>query len=124
VFRDFYATAAQVLPVLMLAFVWESRFLERLRAERRPTRRVDPSGVLFWTKPRVRVYSLFVAIVIIGGTGVAVLALAGLLPDSAGLRAVITGCVLVALATLLFRISVDVLVATRDHPQPDTDERR
>lgn len=122
VHRDFYATAAQVLPVLMLAFVWESRFLERLRTERRPRRRDDPAGVLFWTKERVRAYALFVAAMIVGGTGLAVLLLAGALPDTIALRMVVSACVVLALVTLLFRVTVDVIVATREPTHPPADE--
>ena len=117
-YRDFYTTAAQVLPVLMLAFVWESRFLERLRTERRPRRRDDPAGVLFWTKDRVRAYALFVVTSIVVGTGLAVLALAGAVPDSIALRTTVTGCVVLALTTLLFRVAVDVVVATRETADP------
>lgn len=110
---DFYATTAQVLPVLMLALIWESRFLDRLRGERRALRRDDPvAGVLFWTRPRVRAYSIFVATVVLTGTGVAVLVLAGALPDAPVLRGALAGCLLLALATLLTRIVVDVWDAT------------
>jgi hypothetical protein len=115
-FRDFYATAAQVLPVLMLAFVWESRFLDRLVRERRLSRRFDPDGVVFWTKSRVRLYTMFVATAISAGTATAVLVLAGAVRDSVGVRAGVTGCVLLAVATLMFRITVDVTLATRQPP--------
>ena|ERR1700754_2143999 len=40
--RVFYATMAQVLPVLLLAPVWESRYLENLPNEERRSRRDDP----------------------------------------------------------------------------------
>jgi hypothetical protein len=117
VYRDFYATSAQVLPVLMLALLWESRFLERLRGQKRLLRTEDPvRGVRFWTKPRVRIYSIVVATTNIGGTGLAVAALAGLLRDQVALRAVVLGCLLLGLLTLLTRITVDVVDAT--HP-PD-----
>ena len=46
-FGNYYATVAQVLPVLLLAFLWDSGFLQRLRDQRRPTRRTDPHGVWF-----------------------------------------------------------------------------
>jgi hypothetical protein len=112
--RDFYGTAAQVLPVLMLALVWESRFLERLRDQDRRRRGLDhPGGVLFWTKPRVRVYSIIVSASIVLGTVLSVGLLAGLFGDSVVLRAVVFGCLLLGLLTLLTRISVDVLDATR-----------
>jgi hypothetical protein len=50
---NFYSTLAQVLPLLLLAFIWESGFLARLRQQRRPPKKVDSAGVWFWTKPRV-----------------------------------------------------------------------
>lgn len=112
--RDFYATIAQVLPVLLLALVWDSRYLERLRTQPRRLRRVDPDGVLFWTKPRVRVYSIFVTAVLIGGIGVGLLVLADVLDDTVALRAVLVGVLVVGLVTLLVRISADVVNATRE----------
>ncbi|WP_229403117.1 hypothetical protein [Micromonospora okii] len=118
---EFYSTTAQVLPVLMLALIWESRFLEKLSDDRRLSRREDPiAGVRFWTRPRVRAYSISVAAVLLGGTGVAVLVLAGAVPDAPAVRAALTGCMVLALATLLTRIVVDVVAATArlDPPEP------
>ncbi|GAA3798709.1 hypothetical protein GCM10022403_035700 [Streptomyces coacervatus] len=113
--RDLYATVAQVLPVLLLALVFESRHLERLRSRPRRLRRDDPAnGVRFWTKGRVRVYLLSVAVVVLGDLGLCVLMLAGGVPDSLPLRVVAVAGVLLVLVTLLFRITVDVLDATRD----------
>jgi hypothetical protein len=114
VLRDFYAIAAQVLPVVMLALVWESRFFDRLRSERRLSRRVDPTGVLFWTKPRVRLYSLFIVQSILAGISLAMLVLAGWLADTGPVRAIVTLSVLLALGTLGFRMTVDIVAATRD----------
>jgi protein-S-isoprenylcysteine O-methyltransferase Ste14 len=113
--RDFYGTAAQVLPVLLLALVFESRHLERVGRERRRPRRVDPAqGVRFWTKGRVRAYTLAMSTVVLGDTAACVLVLGDMLADSRPLRtAVITG-VLLAAVTLLFRIWVDVIGATSD----------
>ncbi|MEU3457691.1 hypothetical protein ABZ671_29440 [Micromonospora sp. NPDC006766] len=111
-FPDFYATAAQVLPVLMLALIWESRFLDRLGNQNRQLRRTDPNGVLFWTRPRVRAYSLFIVVVIMLGTALALLVLAEALPPGPVLRAVLTICLLLASATLLTRVIVDVIDAT------------
>jgi hypothetical protein len=48
---NFYPTLAQVLPVLLLALIWDSAYLIRLRRQRRPLRRDDPAGVWFWTNP-------------------------------------------------------------------------
>lgn len=56
--ENFYATLAQVLPLLLLAFIWDSGYRRKLGSE-------DPHGsrsqMRFWTKPRVRAYMLFVA---------------------------------------------------------------
>jgi hypothetical protein len=112
VYRDFYTTIAQVMPVLLLALMWDSGFLERLRGQSRPLRKVDPDGVRWWTKPRVRAYALTITTVMISATGAASAVLAGLLPDSRALRAAITGATVLALATLLTRIWIDVIAAT------------
>ena len=77
----------------------------------------DSAGVWFWTKPRVRVYMLVVTGVVVGSTGVTVLVLAGLIPDSRALRIVLSGGLVLVLATLLTRISVDVIRATAVLPE-------
>jgi hypothetical protein len=111
--REFYTTTAQVLPVLMLAFLWESRFLIKLRTEVRPPKRVDRvSGVLFWSKTRVRYFLITVATTTVLGTATSVLTLSGILPDSVLLRTVVSGCVLLALGTLLTRVVIDITDAT------------
>jgi hypothetical protein len=113
---NFYATLAQVFPVLLLALMWDSAYLVRLRHQRRPHRRTAPGGVWFWTKPRVRAYTLFVAASLITCMAVATLVLAGLLPDSPPLRIALTAGLILALATLLTRISVDIIRATAERP--------
>jgi sterol desaturase/sphingolipid hydroxylase (fatty acid hydroxylase superfamily) len=111
--RDFYSTMAQVLPVLLLALMWDSNYLQRLRKQARPLRRVDPAGVVFWTKPRVRVYSLFMTVVLITGIAVSLLVLGGMLADVSWLRGVLMVGLLLALLTLLVRIGSDIIGATR-----------
>lgn len=115
-YRDFYTTLAQVLPVLLLALIWDSRYLDQVRRQQRPSRRVDPAGGYFWTKPRVRAYSLTVASVIVVELAVVVFVLAGALPDSTVLRTVLVAGLVLSLATLLFRVVVDVVDATRPEP--------
>ncbi|MBC6458514.1 hypothetical protein [Actinomadura sp. HBU206391] len=111
--RDFYSTMAQVLPVLLLALVWESRYLENLPNEQRRLRRDDPvNGVLFWTKPRVRVYAISVATIVLAETGVCVLVLAGTIPDTLVLRGVVVAGLLLTLVSLLVRIWFQILRAT------------
>lgn len=113
-YRDFYSTLAQVLPVLLLALVWDSRYLERLRKQARRLRRDDPAaGVWFWTKPRVRVYTLLLTVVVLSAIGITVIVLAGAISDSAWLRGLLVGGLVMALVTLLVRISSDVVSATR-----------
>jgi hypothetical protein len=109
---DFYATLAQVLPVLLLALMWDSAYLVRLRRQHRLPRRVDPAGVWFWTKPRVRAYTLIVTGEAIASTAVTMLVLAGLIPDSRGLRIALSGGLVLLLITLLIRIGADVIRAT------------
>lgn len=118
--RDFYSTIAQVLPVILLALMWDSGYLDRLRSERRTRRRAGTPGVWFWTKPRVRAYTSFVGTVMVAGLGVAVVSLTGAVPDSAVLRALLTGTLLLGLGTLLTRLLLDVWKAT---VEPDAGTR-
>jgi hypothetical protein len=57
---------------------------------------------------------------IILGTATAMLVLSGAIADSRATRLIVTACVMLALATLLFRISVDVFAATRDDQQQNS----
>jgi hypothetical protein len=115
--QEFYTTLAQVYPVLLLALLWDSRYLDSLREQRRLSRADDPvDGVHFWTKARVRVYTIVLAFVLIGGLGATVFALAGLYGDSAPLRAALTAALLITLATLLVRVWGEVVRATSTGP--------
>jgi hypothetical protein len=124
---DYYTTLAQAMPLLLLALIWDSSFLDRLRGQKRALRRVDPSGVLFWTKPRVRAYTLFIAVVVLGSTAVAMFELAGFIPDSFTLRVVLACLLGLVLCTLLTRIWYDVIAATAPPPpgsaEPDSGAR-
>jgi hypothetical protein len=112
--RDFYSTMAQVLPVLLLALMWDSNYLQRLRRQPRAPRRDDPArGVIFWTKPRVRVYSLVLTAVIVAAVAVTFLVLADLTDDSVALRLALIGVLVLGLATLVVRIGGDVVSSTR-----------
>lgn len=53
VHTELHTTVAQVLPVFLLAPMWESASLDRLRSEHRPGRGGAERGCC-WTKPRVR----------------------------------------------------------------------
>ena len=69
-------------------------------------------GGFFWTKPRVRIYTLFVTAVLLAGIAVSLLVLAGALADAAWLRGVLVTGLLLALVTLLVRIGSDIVGAT------------
>ena len=107
---NFYSTTAQVIPVLLLALLWESPYLERLRRENRPSRAAGRG--FFWTKARVRVFLLVVAGIVMLTLLLNLLILAGWLPDSGILRGLVMFGLVAALGTLSFRICVDVMDAT------------
>jgi len=109
--RDFYATLAQVLPVLLLTIVWDRDWLTRLGARTRRT--ASTPGVLFWTKPVVRWYSMLLTFILIAAIGACLLVLAGALDDAGWLRGVLVGAAGLALGTLAVRIAAGVLDATR-----------
>jgi hypothetical protein len=115
---NFYTTLAQVLPLLLLAFIWDSGFLARLPQQRRLPKKTDPAGVLFWTKPRVRVYTLLVAAIVIVSIAVTIFVLGGLIPDSHALRIALCAGLVLVLVTLATRITVDVLGATTSAAKP------
>jgi hypothetical protein len=107
---DFYTTISQVLGVLVLSLMWDSQYLYRLA-------RQDRARVLFWTKPRVRIYSLAVAVALIAGIGAAMGVLGGFLADTTPLRTGLYAVLGLGLATLLTRLSADIITATRA-PRP------
>ena len=113
---NFYPTLAQVLPVLLLALIWDSAYLVRLRRQQRPKRREQPEGVWFWTKPRVRVYTLAITTIAVTSIAITMLVLAGLIPDSPGLRASLSAGLILLLLTLAVRISSDIIRATTPDP--------
>jgi hypothetical protein len=121
---NFYPTLAQVFPLLLLAVVWDSGFLERLRRQRRLPRKEDPvEGVRFWSKRRVRWYTLGVVGSAVVSTGVTLFVLAGVIPDSYALRLGLSCVLAIVLLTLLTRISVDVLWATQEVPDAAPQDR-
>jgi hypothetical protein len=110
---DFYTTLSQVLGVLVLSLMWDSQYLQRLARQERPRRQAGTHGVWFWTKPRVRIYSLMVAAALIGGIGAAMSVLGGFLKDTAPLRITLIAVLALGLVTLLTRLSSDIITATR-----------
>lgn len=116
--RDFYATMAQVLPILLLALVFDSGYLKRLRDEKRQRRKKGQAGgVLFWTPPVVRAYAFAVVGATIAAIGACMLVLAGVLPAGRIIRGVLIAVLLIELATLLTRILFDFAAATRTQPE-------
>jgi hypothetical protein len=83
---EIYATLAHVLPILLLALMWDSEYLVLPRRQQRLPRRIDPAGVRFWIKQQVRIYALFVTGETVVSTAVAILVLARVIPDSRALR--------------------------------------
>jgi hypothetical protein len=109
---DFYTTLAQVMPLLLLALIWDSAYLDRLRKQRRKLGGAGLDAVRFWTKPRVRAYLLAVAGVVVIMTFVAIGVQARFIPDSFTLRVVLVCGLALVLGTLMYRIYYDVMSAT------------
>ena len=110
--RDLYATLAQVFPVLLLTIVWDREWLVRLPSRVRRSQ-AAPHGVLFWTKPVVRWYSIVLAAILILAVAACVLVLAEALADAIWLRVLLVTSLALALATLGVRIAAGVVEATR-----------
>src|SRR5262245_59272407 len=100
---------AQVFPVLMLAIVWESAYLERLRGKPREHYR-------FWTMSRVRAWTILVIVVTVLAMAVIALVLADVLHDSGVLRGLVLVGLACVLGTLLVRGVVDTVDATSEKP--------
>ena len=105
--RDFYATLAQVFPVLMLAVVWESAFLEKLR-------RQDRSRMRFWTKRRVRVWTISIVAITVGEIALITMVLVDWVADAWLTRALVVAGLACVLGTILTRAIVDIIEATAD----------
>jgi hypothetical protein len=98
---------AQVFPVLMLAVVWESAFLEKLRTQ-------DRSAMRFWTKRRVRAWTITIVAITVGEIGLITLVLANVVPDGWLTRALVIGGLACVLGTILTRAIVDITEATTE----------
>ena len=117
--RDFYSTLAQVLPVLILAICWESRYFDHLKKQDRRGSKPGTDEPYFWRKPRVRVFGIFVCGTTIVEIAIASLVLAVIIPSSFPLRVVLMLGLFLVLSTLLTRLCVDLVEAT----QPNDHER-
>lgn len=123
--RDFYATVAQVLPVLLLAVIFDSGYFDQLKDQKRLPRRLDPlHGVWFWTKGWIRAYTLTMVTVAVLDLMLCVLILADAMRDRPVWRWTTTAGLILIAMSLLFRIWVSVWSATQSHEDtaPDTAE--
>jgi hypothetical protein len=102
----FYETMAHVLALLLLAIVWESHYLDRLRQESDDDRR-------FWKKRRVRIYVVFLGAVVLGAIGVCTAVLSKHVDDNCVAAEIFvlfaTGLMLV---TMFVRVFYDIKSAT------------
>lgn len=103
---DFYGTAAQVIPVLLLALTWESDYLRRLEGE-------DRSNYPVFKKPVVRWWGLFMIAAALVGEGTMVLVLADVVEGGD----IAKGLGLLGVAALVgsmgVRLSCDIWRATK-----------
>jgi hypothetical protein len=102
---DFYATTAQVIPVLLLALVWESGYLERLKKE-------DRTNGYFWTKPRVRAWGLIMSGAALVGETAMLLVLADAVGDGILAKGLGLAGVAALLGSLGVRLIVDIVAGT------------
>jgi hypothetical protein len=106
---DFYGTTAQVIPVLLLALVWESGYLERVKGE-------DRSRYPVFRKPVVRWWGLFMTAAALAGEATMLLVLAGILDQGDVSKAFGLVAVAAVLGSMAVRLSVDIWRATREDP--------
>jgi hypothetical protein len=102
---DFYGTTAQVIPVLLLALIWESGYLDRLKKQ-------DRSKYKIWKKPRVRVWGIFLAVSALGAETAMMLVLADVVDKGTIPRWIGLVGLGVLIGSLVVRLITDVLEAT------------
>ena len=95
---DFYANAAQVLALVVLALVWESKYFDNLREK------TFKSGWWRWKLWKVQLYSAIVAVAVIVDVGLCLAVLGGWLTNSTVLRVIVGAGLILALGSLLFRM--------------------
>jgi len=102
---DFYATTAQVIPVLLLALIWESKYLDSLK---------DPTRTAwFWKKTQVRIWALFMSVAAVAGEVAALLVLADIVDPGDVPRWIAIVGLASLLGSLLVRLTTDILDATK-----------
>jgi hypothetical protein len=105
---------AQVFPVLILAIVWESSYLEKLRKGKRVLRRHNPDGVVFWTKRRVRVWTISIIVISVTEISLIALVLSEFVRDSIATRLIVLTGLACILGSILTRAIADIVSATRE----------
>jgi hypothetical protein len=108
---DFYANAAQVLAIVVLALIWDSKYFNKVRTGAFNNR-------LVWKPLPIRLYSTIVAVAAIGGIAVCLAFLSGWLTNSTPLRVGVRCAVACALVTLGFRMITHIWGL--DSPRPPT----
>src|SRR5690349_20000838 len=100
---DFYANVAQVLALVVLTLVWQSKYFDDLNADRL-------SGNKLWkSTTRVRAFSVFAAAVIIADVALCLMVLGGWPTDTTAWRVLACAGLGFALASLLFRMISHIL---------------
>lgn len=95
---EYYANAAQVLAVVLLALVWESKYFDNL------DKRAFKGKWYKWNPRKVRIYSTSAALVVIAGMAVSLIILAGWLTNNTAWRIFVGAGLVLALGSLLFRM--------------------
>jgi hypothetical protein len=104
---DFYGITAQVIPVLLLALMFDSKYLERVHKRERP------GEIKFWQESRVRAWGLFMVSAALVGESVVVLVLVDWFPE--GLVAKVLGVLGLAalIGSMFVRLFTVIIDATR-----------
>ena len=103
--NNYYESLAEVLPLLLLAFMWESHYLDRLPG-------ISDENRKLWKKPVVRVYVIFVSIFVLASIAVCVLVLSGYCPENSFTRIFVLCGTVILLVTMSFRLYYDITDAT------------
>jgi hypothetical protein len=103
---EFYATAAEMFPVLFLAIAWDSGYFKSLKG------RTDDKA-WFWKRRQIRWFGIVLCTWNILSIVVALLVLAGLAPDWIVLRLLVMVGLVVSAGTLLYRIYAALRDATK-----------
>src|SRR4051794_32009965 len=103
---EFYATTAQVIPVLLLALTWESNYLNRVKKEDRRNKRVFTKGVVRW-------WSIFAVTVALLGEAMMVLVLANVVSSGDGAKSLGVSGVGVLIGSMIVRVFSEIWDATK-----------